>query len=161
MERKRWISFMSMKSTFIYGYGFYCDCDNEKLIDFVKKHKKTFCKSEGETKLYENLLKFVGNEYDMEDFFARYSCDTNSMEGNGAVIANIMSRETGIRFLYCLPDDACDTAASIVFEVSYPWQLNEVEKYLTEEKLSNICKQYIEELGIKEIPNYLELEYYG
>lgn len=152
---------MSMRSSFIYGYGFNCDCDDEKLIDFVKTHKETFCKSEAETKLYEEMLKHTENEYDLEDFFDRYSCESSGMEGNGAVIANIMSRETGIRFMYCQPDGDCDTYASVVFEEGYPWQLNEVEKNLTEGKLADICKKYMDELGIKEAPDYLNLEYYG
>lgn len=151
---------MSMKSSFIYGYGFNCDCDDGKLIDFVKAHKKTFCKSEAEAKLYEEMLKYTEKEYDLEDFFDGYSCESSELEGNGAVIANIMSRETGIRFMYCQPDEDCDTYASVVFKESYPWQLNEIEKNLTEEKLSDICKQYIEELGIAEMPDYLNLEYY-
>ena len=83
------------------------------------------------------------------------------MEGNGAVISNIMSRETGIRFIYCQPDGDCDTYASIVFEEGYPWHLNEVEKNLTKEKLQSICKQYMNELGIDDTPDYLNLEYWG
>lgn len=152
---------MSMRSSFIYGYGFNCDCDDEKLIDFIKVHKETFCQSEYETKLYEEMLEYTENEYDLEDFFDSYSCDQCGSEGNGAVIANIMSRETGIRFIYCQPDGDCGTYASVVFEQGYPWQLNKVEKNLTEEKLSDICRQYIEELGITEMPDYLELEYFG
>ena len=152
---------MSMRSSFIYGYGFNCDCEDEKLIDFVKAHKETFCKSEAEIKLYEEMLKYTESEYDLEDFFDRYSCESSGMEGNGAVISNIMSRETGIRFMYCQPDGDCDTYASIVFEEGYPWHLNEVEKNLTEEKLQSICKQYMNELGIDDTPDYLNLEYWG
>lgn len=37
---------MSMRSSFIYGFGFNSDCDKEKLIDFIKNHKETFCKSD-------------------------------------------------------------------------------------------------------------------
>ena len=155
------VKIMSMRSSFIYGYGFNCDCDDEKLIDFVKAHKETFCKSEAEIKLYEEMLKYTESEYDLEDFFDRYSCESSGMEGNGSVISNIMSRETGIRFIYCQPDGDCDTYASIVFEEGYPWHLNEVEKNLTEEKLQSICKQYMNELGIDDMPDYLNLEYWG
>lgn len=152
---------MSMRSSFIYGYGFNCDCDDDKLIDFIKGHKNTFCKSEVETKFYEEMLKCTENEYDLEDFFDNYSCEASGMQGNGAVISNIMSRETGIRFIYCQPDGDCDTYASVVFEVCYPWNLNEVERDLSMEKLQNICKKYMNELGIEEMPDYLDLEYYG
>ena len=152
---------MSMRSSFIYGYGFNGDCDEGKLIDFIKEHKETFCKSDREKELYNDMLKHTENEYDLEDFFENYSCDNTGMKGVGAVIANIMSRETGIRFAYCQPDGDCDTLASIVFDEKYPWLFNETEKELTEEKLSNICKKYMDELGITDNPDYLNLEYYG
>lgn len=150
---------MSMNNYFIYGYGFHCNCDDAKLIDFVKSHKNTFCKSETETKLYEKMLQYTEKEYDLEDFFKHYPCDATSIEGAGAVIANIMSRETNIRFIYCQPDENCDTPESVIFEESYPWQLNDVEKALTEETLANICKTYMNELGITNSPTYVNLAY--
>ena len=152
---------MSMRSSFIYGFGFNCDCEDVKLIDFTKAHKDTFCKTNEEIKLYKEMLEYTKEEYDLEDFFERYACDANGMEGNGAIISNIMSRETGIRFIYCLPDEDCGTYASVVFEQGYPWQLNETEKNLTEKQLSDICEKYMNELGIMGSPDYLDLEYYG
>ena len=148
---------MSMRSSFIYGYGFHCDCDDEKLAAFVKNHKESFCQSEEENNLYNTLME----NHELGNLFDRYPCDANYMEGNGAVITNIMSRETGIRFLYCLPDGDCDTLAAVVFEENYPWNLNEVEKNLTEEQLGEICSKYMLELGIDNDPDYLSLEYYG
>lgn len=153
-----------MRSSFIYGYGFNCDCDEEKLIDFIKEHKEAFCKSDREKELYNDMLNYTETEYDLEDFFRDYSCDNTGMEGPGAVISNIMSRETGIRFAYCQPDRDCDTPACVVFEKVYPWQLNVNEKELTEEILSIIFKKYMNELGINTtyyLPDYLSLEYYG
>lgn len=152
---------MSMRSSFIYGYGFNCDCDEDILIEFVKAHKDTFCKSEEETELYNEMLNYTSDEYDLENFFDGYGCEVSGMEGNGAVIANIMSRETGIRFMYCQPDGDCDTYASVIFEECYPWNLNETEKNLTIEVLENICKKYMDELGITDKPDYLNLEYFG
>ena len=147
---------MSMSSSFVYGYGFNSDCDRGKLIGFIKKHRKAFCKSDREKELYEAL-----DNCDLEDLFEYYSCDVTGTEGVGAVIANIMSRETGIMFEYCLPDCDCDTPASVVFEAIYPWLLNETEKNLTIEKLSNIFEKYMNELGITSEPDYLCLEYWG
>lgn len=137
----------------IMSYGFNSNCDEEKLIDFIKEHKEAFCKSDREKKLYNDMLNYTESEYNLEDFFEDYSCDNTGMTGLGAVIANIMSRETGIRFAYCQPE-------SIVFDKKYPWLFNETEKELTEEKLSNICKKYMDELGVVDNPDYLNLEYY-
>lgn len=150
---------MSMEISFAYGYGFYCDCSEEKLIDFIKKHKETFCKSDAEKELFEEMF----NCTNLEAFFGDYECESTGVCGIGAVIANIMSRETGIRFDYCESDDACNTRASVMFGSGYPWQLTEAEKSLTEEKLNSICEKYASELGIdiSENVGYLALEYCG
>lgn len=139
-----------------YGFGFYCDCDEGKLIDFIKNHKKSFCQTEREKELYKEILDYTENEYDLEDSFEGYKCDSNGFEGIGAVIANIMSRETGIRFAYCIPD-----LASIVFEPVYPWQLNDIERNISEKALKDICKRYMDEIGLIDKPDYLKLGYFG
>ena len=59
-----------------------------------------------------------------------------------------MSRETGVRFDYCPPDGDCNTSAAVLYSESYPWQMNEVERDLTAEKLTEICKTYMNELGM-------------
>ena len=46
------VNIMSMRSSFVYGFGFNCDCDEGKLIDFIKNHKEAFCKTDGEKELY-------------------------------------------------------------------------------------------------------------
>lgn len=152
-----------MKTSVAYGYGFYCDCSEEKLIDFIKNHKETFCKSNAEEELFKEMFDRTKNEYDLEYLFKDYGCKSTGVCGIGAVIANIMSRETGIRFDYCEPDEACGTPASVMFGSGYPWQLTEAEKNLTEEKLESMCRKYAEELGIDVTENigYLALEYCG
>jgi len=150
-----------MRSSFVYGFGFGSDCSDTKLIEFIKAHKSTFCKSESEVEMYEAMLQHTSAEYDLENFFEEYSCDLTGTQGAGAVIANVMTRETGIRFVYCQPDGDCDTDASVVFEENYPWNLNEREQSLSMEELMYICKTYMQELGIEGEPDFLNLEYYG
>lgn len=86
---------MNMQSSFLYGYGFPCTCDDAKLIAFIKNHKDTFCQSENETALFEELRELTKNtsDIDMETFFQNYSCDASGVEGFGSVIANIISRQ--------------------------------------------------------------------
>lgn len=79
---------MSMRSSFIYGFGFNSDCDEGKLIDFIKNHKETFCESDEEKELYKEMLGYTENEYDLKNLFEDYSCDNTGTEGVGAVIAN-------------------------------------------------------------------------
>lgn len=101
------------------------------------------------------------NKFNLDDVFCDYDCDSSGCQGLGAVIANIMSRETGVRFDYCQPDGDCDTSAAVLYSESYPWQMNEVERDLTAEKLTEICKTYMNELGIDGEPDFLAQEYYG
>ncbi len=156
---------MSMNNYSVYGYGFIFIYNEEllinkdKLIAFIKKHKSTFCKSETETELYNDMQGL--NEYDLKDLFENYCCDNTGIVGIGAVISNIMTRETGINF-GCYPEDlGCDTPAAIVFLQLFPWQFNEKEKNLTKERLYNICEKYMDELGLEDKPNWQSLEYYG
>lgn len=152
---------MSMNSFHIYGYGFASDCDEGKLIDFIKAHKDTFCRSNEEKEMYKEMLDHTSDEYDLEDFFSSYSDDQSGNEGCGAVISNVMSRETGLRFEYCKSDSECNTPASVVLSCGYPWQYNEAERNLSQARLDEICKVYMDELGIFGEPDGLELEYFG
>lgn len=152
---------MSMSSSFVYGFGFHCNFEWEKWIKFIHNHKETFCQSEKEKKLYQDLQECIKNKCDPENIFEDYACQSTEVRGIGASVSNIMSRETGIRFIYCPPDGDCDTLASVVFEQGYPWNWNETERHLTYDKLFDICKKYMDELGIEESPDFLNLEYYG
>lgn len=96
---------MSMNSSFIYGYGFPCDWTEEHFLAFIKNHKETFCQSKAEEKQYQELLECTENtdtqnEFDLDEFFDKYECETNGMQGTGAVVTNIMHRETGIGFFF-------------------------------------------------------------
>lgn len=152
---------MSMSSSFIYGYGFELTCIDENIISFVKNHKDSFCKSDYEKGLYEDLLNYIEKENTLDDFFADYFCDTSGREGNGAVISNIMQRETGISFQYECGDEECGSHPSVLLAETCPWYYNKIEKSLTEGGLNRICKKYMKELGIQLEPKYLGIEYYG
>lgn len=157
---------MSMNSSFIYGYGFPCDWTEEHFLAFIKNHKETFCQSKAEEKQYQELLECTENtdtqnEFDLDEFFDKYECETNGMQGMGAVVTNIMHRETGIGFFYGIADDTCDTKASVIFPEQLPWIFNDIERNLTQNQLEEICKTYCKELHIEEEPDFLSLEYFG
>lgn len=143
-----------MYSSIVYGYGFHCDCDDQKFVDFIKNHKETFCQSEKEKEIFDKMDE---ESCDVQELFLSYPCDATGQEGQGAVISNIMARETDIRFICCMPDGDCNTLASVVFEEGYPWQMNQTEKNLTGKDLERICKTYMEELGIEDDPDFLSL----
>lgn len=158
---------MSMNTWIVYGNGF--NINKVKpltMIDFIKKHKKTFCQSETEKDIYKNLTDtdngiFAYNY--MDDFFTDYgySCECSGHEGFGAVISNIMSRETGIRFEFQRGCDDCGSEPSVLFSDAPVWCYNETEKCLTEDKFMEVCDKYMQELEIEGRADFLSLEYYG
>lgn len=153
---------MSSSTMMVYGFGFECDAEDSILVQFIKKHKEAFCRTERERDVYKEILTYSPkNQFDLDDVFCDYDCDSSGCQGLGAVITNIMSRETGVRFDYCPPDGDCNTSAAVLYSESYPWQMNEVERDLTAEKLTEICKTYMNELGIDNEPDFLAQEYYG
>lgn len=158
---------MSMRSSFVYGMGFEVDkVKASAMVDFIKKHKETFCQSETEKQIFNDLENtdngiFAYNY--MEEFFDDYSyaCDCSCAEGFGAVISNIMSRETGIRFEYQQGQDDCGSVPTVMFSDAPVWCYNEAEKNLTEDKFYEICDKYMQELRLEGRADYMEVEYYG
>lgn len=157
---------MSMSTSIVYGFGFIVDeITDKKLIDFIKNHKNTFCKSPTEKEMFNEILNMIELEIDMyglTDYFESYSCDCSGQEGRGAVISNIISRETGIRVQYEMGQDDCYSYPSVLFPEGMPWHLNEKEKNLTKESLTEILLPYVEELGLsRNNIEELKIEYYG
>lgn len=157
---------MSMSTSIVYGFGFIVDeITDDKLIDFIKNHKDTFCKSPTEIAMYNEILNIPENEiymYGLTDYFEDYSCNCSGQEGRGAVISNIISRETGIRVQYEMGQSECDSYPSVLLAEGMPWHLNEKEKNLTKESLTGILLSYVEELGLsRDNVEELKIEYYG
>ena len=72
-----------------------------------------------------------------------------------------MSRETGIRFDYQPGQEDCGGSPHILVAECMPWELNEKEKALTQEKLDCILTLYMRELSLNGEPGEVSLEYYG
>lgn len=157
---------MSMSTSIVYGFGFIVDdVTDYKLIDFIKNHKDVFCKLPTEKEMFNEILNMPEKEIDMyglDDYFEGYSCDGSGQEGRGAVISNIISRETGIRIQYEMGQSECDSYPSVLLTECMPWYLNAKEKTLTKESLIEILLPYVEELGLcKDNIEELKIEYYG
>lgn len=149
----------------IYGYGFTLDWEDlnfRTIADFVLKHKKTFGHTDEEMQILD-ALENAKNEEDLEEIMLDIDDtyeDKNSEEcGCGAMISTIMTREAGIKFQYFSSDYDCDTCPAILWRTTFPWMLDEKEHNLTEEKLHDICRKYMSELGLDDDPEELEQVY--
>lgn len=153
---------MSCQTSIIYGYGFPFDISNKNLISFIKSHKKSFCMTGQEKRIFYEISSAKDvSELDVDDLFKEYICQSSGMEGRGAVVSNIMARETGIRFEYQTGQSDCYSEPSILLSECCPWLYNDKEKALTEPDLHEICLKYMEELNISGVPNYVRIEYFG
>ena len=159
---------MSMRSSFVYGFGFEVyDVKPLALIGFIENHKETLIKSDLEREMVETINNTenglfaynIAEEY-FEDW--EYACDVTGQEGFGAVISNVISRETGIRIEYQMGQSDCGSYPSVLLAETYPWLYNEKERNLTVDSLTEILLPYAEELGLsKDDIDALEIEYYG
>jgi hypothetical protein len=173
-----------MRTYIVYGYGFELPIDANLFVEFLKNHKDIFIKSNEEQELYDKFMALVNEieeeftkdkEIDPEceldfgftddefaDIFEDYCCDITGMYGYGAVISNIMNRETGIGFEYQSGDSDCDSDPAVLLSAKLPWNYNDVERKLTIESLVEIIKKYTKELfGYPHSGVGLEVEYYG
>ena len=159
---------MSMRTSMVYGYGFETHkITDEDFLVFLYNHKDAFCESDEEKLLFDNLTN-LDKYYDdlddniTDDYFESYCCDSSGQQGRGAVISNIIYRETGIRVEYQMGDYDCYSYPSVLFPECMPWHLNEKEKNLTMNSLKEILLPYVTELGLnKENITSLQIEYFG
>lgn len=155
---------MSATESIVYGYGFELSISPVIFIKWIKKHKKAFCESATESTLFKQLTAMSELNIDddiLDEVLCHYECNSSCNEGVGAVIANVMSRETGIRFDYQPGQEDCGGSPHILLAECMPWEFNEKEKALTQEKLDCILTLYMRELSLNGEPGEVALEYYG
>ena len=163
---------MSFSVDHVYGYGFEVyfygdDFDSKKFFDFLRNHKDTI------KDFYdgESILKFLENENPDIDEFCEEFADRENCEGYGYntarnIVADIMNKETGIRFTNQL--DMNSDKEYVVLAECMPWLLNENERALTEKDLHDICVKYRGEVGLPTEEEYegqifgmQKIEYFG
>lgn len=49
---------MSSSTMMVYGFGFECDAEDSILVQFIKKHKEAFCRTERERDVYKEILTY-------------------------------------------------------------------------------------------------------
>lgn len=158
-----------MNTEILYGYGFALDdCKVKDFVQFITNHKNTFCKTPQEYDLLTDLTTvarqlpnvdlYLDDIEDM-DIFQNYADQVTGQTGAGAIISNIMHRETNIQFQFVPPCSDTMEHTAILLARCYPWEYNAREKALTEEKLIEILQGYMKELGINTDPDTMSVEY--
>lgn len=116
------------------------------LLDFLGNHKSAFIQSEKEQRIFDRLKEvdslhevFSPTEDDAEDETYTYW---------GEAVANVMSRETGLRFevFYAHPSISNLNRSCILFPERPVWDYNEKERKLSRNMLYQILDRYALEL---------------
>lgn len=158
---------MSSSTSIYYGYGFEVDeVTTQSIMDFMKNHQLTLSYPR-EIEMFvalrdkdEGILSYDDPNEFFEDW--AYSCNVSGQEGLGAVISNIISRETGIRIEFQKGQDDCGSVSTVLLLETSPWNYNEKEKNLTLDSLMKLLFPYAKELGIdKDDIGFVSIEYYG
>lgn len=81
------------------GYGFYYEETPSGFVDFLHSHADTFCDSKENIALYQRIV----NGENPDEVFVEYY-DEDGETGTGVVVADIMYKETGNKYLFYQKD---------------------------------------------------------
>ena len=150
---------MSMQTECIYGIGFQIKIEPGELQKFLQDHRESLNQLKG----IESVLECLDlDEDDFEDALLGFEYWPNNGFGDSltAIIADIMSVETGLHIAYYPPAED-DDHKSILYEQAYPWEMNDKERNLTKDELTTMFKTYAKELDSNiKIDDDIRLKYY-
>ena len=145
---------MSMSTYTCYGCGIITtDVTVESAKKFFEAHEKTI--KELNAELFEYVASHTAEELEEECYDILFNDDSSALL---SVIADCMTKETGITFGWFIPDE--DGKSAIMFTPDYPWRYTEKETQVSETELMEIIREYAEELGA-EYDSDIKVEYYG
>lgn len=151
---------MSMTTECIYGIGFQIKIEPDQLQKFLQNHRESLKQLKG----IENVLECLDlDEDDFEDALLGFEYWPNNGFGDSltAIIADIMSVETGLPIAYYPPAED-DDHESILYEQAYPWEMNDKERNLTKDELTTMFEKYAKELDSNiKVDDDIKLEYYS
>lgn len=151
---------MSMQTECIYGIGFQIKIKPDQLQKFLQNHKESL----NQLKDVESILKCLDlDEDNFEDALLGFEYWPNNGFGDSltAIIADIMSVETGLPIAYYPPTED-NEEESILYEPAYSWEMGDKEKNLTKDELTTMFEKYAKELDSNiEVDEDIRLEYYG
>jgi len=149
-----------MQTECIYGIGFQIKIEPVELQKFLQDHRESL----NQLKDVESVLECLDlDEDDFEDALLGFEYWPNNGFGDSltAIIADIMSVETGLPIAYYPPAED-DDHESILYEQAYPWEMNDKERNLTKDEITTMFEKYAKELDSNiEVDDDIRLEYYS
>ena len=150
---------MGMTYDKYYGFGFdYNAIDDNELLLFFKNHHETILKIDEDFAQESNK-----DDADIDELLdlgemiePAYGWNVGSFAG---LISEVMRLETDIGFGAYSDTESGDIY--IMWESTFPWKLNDKEKSLTYESLTEIIDKYTDELGVRDVADYHSVEVFG
>ena len=141
-----------------YGFGFYTqNITPGAYAAFVLKHKDAWVKDEYDQECYAHIVALdkMRGEEGFDKFYANMNlsfdevlweqeCKNSGCSGFLAVISNIMTNETGIRFSF----ESGEFHEAVMFIERFVWDYSVKECSLSRDELASIVRKYAEELGV-------------
>lgn len=147
----------------INGYGFEVCASDESLRNFILNHGDIIKELVNGTAVLDYAKNNSNDTFNPKEDFYDWENESTGDCGFYGIIADVMGRETGITFdfrtAYFVEDDCEEKKDFIIFEAGYPWMLNDIEKTLTLDNLTEIFQKYIGELGGNLHVKFVELVY--
>ena len=144
---------MSMRSWTEDGFGMllFTNHNEKHVYQFIAQHNAELLPTENE--LQEALD--AGEEFG--DILWEYLGEPASW-----YVANAINKTEGTTIFkgYASCGDT-GQEEMIGAEPCYPWTMNEVDWSMTKEKVCDLLQKYADILGIDEVPEYFEAEYFG
>ena len=151
---------MSMQTECIYGIGFQIKIEPDQLQKFLQDHRESL----KQLKEVESILECLDlDEDNFENALLGFEYWPNSGFGDSltATIADIITVETGLPIAYYPPAED-NEEESILYEQTYPWEMNDKERNLTKDELITMFEKYAKELDSNiEVDDDIRLEYYS
>lgn len=155
---------MSMQSDCEYGYGFSITIENEKFLEFIRRHEDSIKKMLQGKEILDKIEEYDELKITLDELFNFLESLEDELNGwcIGAlsILAFVMRDETEIEWNFYASDDLNDENI-IMFPVDYPWNFNEKERNLKRADLDAIIKKYGNDLGVSLSPDHLRYEMYG
>jgi len=126
---------MSFYTWHNYGYGI---CVNNLTINSVERVEKLLALAPEFRKQVHNQFKDCDIDNPTIDDYEE--CDGDRYLGFATILSEVIYEAEGIELLPC---DDFNSCRYLIYPPIYPWQMNEIDLSMTEEKIDELFQKYI------------------
>lgn len=166
-----------MRSNYIYGYGFTVDTlKPEDAVRFLSTHSETLktMNPDYDKSVLDIILAGIVNHTDIEDmdesvvpFFEKFKglyTDPDFdelMKCITELVGLVIAKESGISVNTYFAMEDCAGEDCIMLTSRLPWEFHGKEQVISITECKELFENYIHELNLDTVPDYLEIEYFG